>query len=148
MMTHSAPDDSEDGSIRAIGMEDINTRECFELLESAQVGRLGVVVEGKPEIFPVNYVLDVTGAVVLQTAPGMKLAAALNHSVVFEVDDSSTRGTAWSVVVHGVAHHTALRSVKFASGVPESWSHGRTDTLRVHPTSVTGRRFVGTKHPS
>ena len=36
------------------GITEIAYRECVELLRSQGVGRLGVVVRGRPEIFPVN----------------------------------------------------------------------------------------------
>src|SRR4051794_39359108 len=48
---------------------------CWALLRAADIGRLAVVVGDRPEIFPVNFVVD-HGTVVIRTAPGTKLAAA------------------------------------------------------------------------
>jgi uncharacterized protein len=138
------PDDGGRSAIRARGMEEVSTRECLELLAGARVGRIGVIVAGRPEIFPVNYVLDLTGAIVFQTAPGMKLAAAVNHHVVFEVDDATTKSAGWSVVVHGVAHQTTLRSLRFAGRLPAPWARETSNTMRIQATSITGRRFAGT----
>ena len=118
---------------------------AWRLLAGARVGRIGVVAAGRPEIFPVNYVLDLTGAIVFQTAPGMKLAAAVNHHVVFEVDDATTRTAGWSVVVHGVAHHTTLRSLRFPGRVPAPWARGTSHAMRIQATSITGRRFARTE---
>jgi nitroimidazol reductase NimA-like FMN-containing flavoprotein (pyridoxamine 5'-phosphate oxidase superfamily) len=36
------------------GLEEIESGECFEFLAAERVGRLGVVLAGRPEIFPVN----------------------------------------------------------------------------------------------
>lgn len=59
---------------------------CWELLRQAVVGRLAVVVDGGPEIFPVNYLVD-HGSIIFRTAEGTKLANAIDGPVAFEVDD-------------------------------------------------------------
>ena len=47
---------------------DIARTECEDLLAAATLGRLGVVVDGRPEIFPVNHVYDrESGCVVFPT---------------------------------------------------------------------------------
>ena len=33
-------------------------KECEDLLAASSVGRLGVIVDGRPEIFPINHVYD------------------------------------------------------------------------------------------
>ena len=85
------------------GLVIIERAECFDLLAREEVGRLAVVVGGRPEIFPVNYVVEGDG-VVFRTDPGTKLAGAIRGPVAFEVDhlDRATR-TAWSVILHGHA---------------------------------------------
>ena len=40
------------------GVEVLDEHDCLELLRESDVGRLAVVVEGGPEIFPVNFVVD------------------------------------------------------------------------------------------
>jgi hypothetical protein len=122
--------------------EILNKRQCLELLGSEHVGRLGVTVAARPEIFPVNYVLDATGAIIFQTAPGTKLEAALNHHVVFEVDHAPDRASGWSVIVHGVAHHTSANSLRFAGSPPSPWVAGASNTMRINPSSISGRRFT------
>src|SRR6187551_1413023 len=85
-------------------VEHLGTTACTELLTGTSVGRLAVDIAGRPEIFPINYVMA-DGAIVFRTAAGTKLAgAALMHHVAFEIDgfEPSTR-TAWSVVVKGWA---------------------------------------------
>lgn len=129
--------ESTDGSAN---LEEISTTECIELLRTERVGRIGVVVRGHPEMFPVNYALDASDTVVLRTADGRKLAAAVNHHVVFEVDrfDTSMR-EGWSVIVHGVAHQTG--SVAEGERLLMSWRHDASHLVRIVQTSVTGRRI-------
>ena len=79
---------------------------CADVLASATLGRLGVIVDGRPEIFPVNHVYDrQTGCVAFPTNVGTKLRAALDWPwVAFEVDGVEHDGGAgWSVLVVGRA---------------------------------------------
>jgi nitroimidazol reductase NimA-like FMN-containing flavoprotein (pyridoxamine 5'-phosphate oxidase superfamily) len=123
-----------------IHLEEISAPECLELLRTEEVGRLGVVVRGRPEIFPVNYALDQSGSVILRTAVGTKLSAAVNHHVALEVDrfDSDMR-IGWSVVVHGVAHHTGR--VVEGDHALTPWRSDAPYLVRISHLSVTGRRI-------
>ena len=69
-------------------LQALTTQECYLLLATQQVGRLGVNAEHYPLIFPVNYGLD-RGIIVIRTNPGTKLAAATHANVTFEVDHRS-----------------------------------------------------------
>jgi nitroimidazol reductase NimA-like FMN-containing flavoprotein (pyridoxamine 5'-phosphate oxidase superfamily) len=72
-------------------IEELGSAECWELLASQQVGRIGFVAEAQPVILPVNYAVDGT-TVVFRTAPGGKLNAAIQgQRVAFQVDELSTR---------------------------------------------------------
>jgi nitroimidazol reductase NimA-like FMN-containing flavoprotein (pyridoxamine 5'-phosphate oxidase superfamily) len=119
---------------------EISTRECLALLRTEQVGRLAVVVCGRPEIFPVNYALDASDSVILRTAAGTKLTAALNNPVAFEVDriEADTHG-GWSVVVHAVAHQT--QRVAPGDRPLRSWRQGASQLVRLAHTSISGRRI-------
>jgi uncharacterized protein len=50
---------------------------CWALLRSQEAGRLAVLIADRPEIFPINYVVD-HGTVVFRTAEGTKLAGAVD----------------------------------------------------------------------
>jgi nitroimidazol reductase NimA-like FMN-containing flavoprotein (pyridoxamine 5'-phosphate oxidase superfamily) len=125
--------------------EILSTNECWVLLRGSVVGRLAVIVDGDPDIFPVNPVVD-HGTIVFRTAAGAKLAATKGRNVAFEVDGYDV-GTAraWSVVVKGKAQEIweteeTLRALRLPL---YPWQPGRKPRfLRVEPTSVTGRRFV------
>lgn len=129
-------------------LQEIGSDECYRLLATQQIGRLGVNAEHYPLIFPVNYALD-RGVIVVRTHPGTKLAAADHANVTFEVDeiDHRTR-SGWSVLVRGLAeevtsaHRAELIERTRDSGV-EPWApgeHGR--WLRIIPQGISGRRIV------
>ena len=87
-----------------LGITILETNTCWDLLRSADVGRLAVAISNHPDIFPINYVVD-HGTIVFRTAEGTKLAAAvLGRAVAFEIDGyDAEAGDAWSVVVKGQA---------------------------------------------
>ena len=136
------------GQEREATMQVIPADECYRLLATQQIGRLGVNAEHYPLIFPVNYGLD-GDVIVLRVGAGTKLAAADHANVTFEVDEIDRRTrSGWSVLVRAVAeevgpgHRADLVARTEATGVTP-WApgeHGR--WLRLIPTSVTGRRIV------
>jgi hypothetical protein len=122
--------------------EVIGAGECRRLLATEQVGRLGVVLDGRPEIFPVNYTLDGDG-ILFRTADGSKLEGALHGPVVFEADHLQPESrSGWSVVVHGRAERytrfdTPARRQEDPSWLPTDKPH----LVRLTPTTITGRRL-------
>lgn len=129
---------------------DISPEQCAELLASSTLGRLGVVVDGRPEIFPVNHVYDrERGCVAFPTNTRTKLHGALDWPfVAYEIDGVEPEGEgAWSVLVVGraeeitnldeIARLAAQRHVMWRSGGQALW-------LRVVPDQVTGRRISAT----
>jgi nitroimidazol reductase NimA-like FMN-containing flavoprotein (pyridoxamine 5'-phosphate oxidase superfamily) len=83
----------------------ISDDECRDLLATAEVGRVIVSIDALPAALPVNHWL-IDDTIVFRTAPGTKLTAALNHTIVgFEVDeiDPATR-SGWSVLVIGTSN--------------------------------------------
>ncbi|MFI7482514.1 pyridoxamine 5'-phosphate oxidase family protein [Kocuria sp. M1R5S2] len=126
-------------------VEELTAEDCWDLLGPAGTGRLAVVVDGEPEIFPVNYAVD-EGTVVLRSGKGTKTAGALSGaSVAFEVDGrDASAGRAWSVVLKGHAQdvppgHELMNALELPLF---PWQAGRKDTfLRILPAAVTGRRF-------
>jgi hypothetical protein len=131
------------------GTEVLDEAECLRLIRTETVGRLGVIVDGRPEVYPVNFVLS-GGDVMILTDEGAKLAAAVVAPVVFEVDHlDSDAHTGWSVMVHGSAHLTAAREGRpgAQSGPLRSWrSAVLPHILRIVPEAVTGRRIVALPH--
>ena len=62
------------------GLEVLDWDECLALLGRSSLGRIAVVMNGRPLIFPVNFALD-GDAIVLRTDPGTKLYGARNGPV-------------------------------------------------------------------
>jgi len=130
------------------GLEWVEERDCLRLLATKDVGRLGFVRGGSPEIVPVNYVLD-GDAVVFATGPGSKLAgAATGASVVFEIDDiDPTTRSGWSVIIHGMAYEVTdfdrPALVERVRSLPlNPWADGnRPHLIRISPRFITGRRI-------
>jgi len=121
----------------------LSASECWNLLASAALGRLVTSVDGQAEIFPVNFVVQ-RQTLLFRTAEGTKLVTtAINNSVLFEVDDHDT-AEGWSVIVKGTAR--ILRSGEELDEAERAELLPRTATLkqryvRIHPVSITGRRF-------
>jgi len=129
---------------RRTGLEELDREECLRLLREAAIGRLAVVVDGQPLIFPVNFALD-DDSVVLRTDEGTKLHAARNGPVAFECDHvDRTYHTGWSVLLTGravevrepseLARLGALPLGPWLPGPKPVW-------LRIRPRSTTGRRI-------
>jgi nitroimidazol reductase NimA-like FMN-containing flavoprotein (pyridoxamine 5'-phosphate oxidase superfamily) len=129
------------------GIEPLDQQTCLRLLASKEVGRLAFLSAGRPQILPVNYVLD-GDAVVFASGSGAKLWGATRSEVAFEVDDTEplTR-SGWSVIVHGLPqevtdldHAGLLERVRALPLRP--WPAGyRPNLVRIAPWVVTGRRI-------
>ena len=121
----------------------LSASESWNLLASVALGRLVTVVDGQPEIFPVNFVVQ-RKTVLFRTAEGTKLvSAAINNRVVFEADQHDV-AEGWSVIVKGVARmlHTDEEIEEAERAQLLSWTATRKlHYVRVLPTAITGRRF-------
>jgi len=134
------------GAQRDQGLEVLSDEECKRLLQSQNLGRLAIVVDGKPEIFPVNYAFD-DGVVVFRTSSGLKLDRGPYRYAAFEVDQvDPKKGEAWSVVVQGTAQDITetidprserLRRLMVKPAAPGD----RSDWMGVYADRITGRRF-------
>jgi uncharacterized protein len=117
---------------------------CWALLRTAAVGRLAIVVNHRPEIFPINFVVD-HATVVFRTAEGTKLDWSAGRDVAFEVDGHEPEsGEAWSVVVKGLARE--IKQMYEALDALElplfPWhASSKPHIVRIEPEDVTGRRF-------
>jgi nitroimidazol reductase NimA-like FMN-containing flavoprotein (pyridoxamine 5'-phosphate oxidase superfamily) len=132
--------------------EELPVSECLDLLRSHHLGRIAVIVDGHPIIFPVNYAID-GETVVFKTGSGTKLNGAAMGRVAFEIDSSDEpTQTGWSVIVQGVGSEitTALdhRSEQLRRLEVEPWVSGdRGRWVEILPQQITGRR-LRTRSPS
>lgn len=126
-------------------IEKLSFDDCWELLDTDTVGRLAIVVDGHPEIFPVNYVVHLR-SIVFRTDPGSKLwGAKMERPAALEIDgyDSATE-LAWSVVVRGdteIVEDQAVKDAVDSLGL-EPWQPGeKAHYVRLNAKALTGRRF-------
>jgi uncharacterized protein len=126
------------------GVAALSDDECWTLLARMTLGRLVTCVNGRPEIFPVNYVVQ-RRTILFRTAEGTKLAStAVNNQIVFEADDHNV-AEGWSIIVKGTAR--LLRTGKDIDEAERaqvlSWTapEKKTHYVRVAAETITGRRF-------
>ena len=121
----------------------LSESECWDLVSSRALGRLVTSVDGQPEIFPVNFVVQ-HRTVLFRTAEGTKLVStAINNSVLFEVDDHNVV-EGWSVIIKGMARtlRTDEEIEEAEQGQLLPWTATvKQHFVRIRPVSVTGRRF-------
>jgi nitroimidazol reductase NimA-like FMN-containing flavoprotein (pyridoxamine 5'-phosphate oxidase superfamily) len=126
--------------------QELSSAECFGLLAAHHLGRVVLVDDRGPAVFPVNFVLD-GHTVLFRTDAGTKLDAAVRGAyVAFEIDgaDEATR-TGWSVLVRGEAIEVTdlddlarVRQMPLYPWVPGAKSH----YVRILPASLSGRRIA------
>jgi uncharacterized protein len=140
---HSGCVPNSDTTLRVLDAD-----ECYALLKTHQIGRLGVNAEHYPLIFPVNYAVD-RGVIVIRTDADTKLTAADHANVTFEVDEIDIRTrSGWSVLVRGLAEEVTaafgaelIERTRAAGAQP--WAPGeRGRWLRLIPHAISGRRLV------
>ena len=125
-------------------LKTIERDECLRLLGTKRVGRLAVVVDGQPAVFPVNYAID-DSTIVFRTGVGTKLDAAELGLVAFEVDEiDEETASGWDVLVQGRADDitTAVdhRSEALRRLPVRPWAPDLKDRwVRILPTSLSGR---------
>jgi nitroimidazol reductase NimA-like FMN-containing flavoprotein (pyridoxamine 5'-phosphate oxidase superfamily) len=121
----------------------LSASESWDLLSSVSLGRLVTSVDGRPEIFPVNFAVQ-NRTVLFRTAEGTKLVStAINHEVLFEAD-AFDAAEGWSVIVKGTTRtlrsDDEIEEAERAGLVP--WiATPKVHYVRIRPLSITGRRF-------
>ena len=117
--------------------------ESWSLLSSVSLGRFVTILDGQPEIFPVNFVTQ-RRTVLFRTAEGTKLYSALmSDRVAFEADDH-TVAEGWSVIVKGrpqvLSANADILDAEEAPLLP--WTATlKLRYVRVIAMEITGRRF-------
>lgn len=134
------------------GWRELSKSECFGLLARERFGRVAVVDDSGPIIFPVNYAFD-GHIVVFRTDEGSKLDAACRLArVAFEIDgiDACAR-TGWSVLVRGetaeVTDPGELRRLSRLPLVPMA-PGAKSRYVRVLPAVVSGRQILAPGQPA
>jgi nitroimidazol reductase NimA-like FMN-containing flavoprotein (pyridoxamine 5'-phosphate oxidase superfamily) len=128
------------------GLELLTENECLLLLGRSAVGRLAVVRDGRPDVFPVNFRRD-GRTILFRTDAGTKLDQIGDGApAAFEVDEHDAQShTGWSVVVTGIARDVTdaedpedLRRLRL-----DPWPPGpKARYVRLDPERIEGRRIV------
>jgi uncharacterized protein len=128
------------------GLEVLHLGDCFLLVKSVPVGRIGFVAGGEVVILPVNFAVDGQD-IVFRAAAGSKLSAVeVGQYVWFETDsyDAATQ-TGWSVVVKGLAEivDSDEEAARLDTLGLSSWGEGGAPVwVRIRPASISGRRIA------
>ncbi len=129
---------------------DLDVPECWGRLDEGRTGRVGWSSGGAPQLFPVSYALY-DGDLVFRTSPYGRLAELVRPTAVaFEVDEvDEDAGSAWSVVVHGLARAVLLPlhlTTLWARPDIQPWAPGTWNVfIAITPHEVTGRTVVSTR---
>jgi len=125
----------------------LSPERCWDAAATTAVGRLAVIIDGAPDIYPINYAVD-DRTIVFRTGPGSKLRAVTQSQVVaFEVDAvDEPRRAGWSVVMQGRAQEITDPAELRAAGhrALDVWIPAeRPVWIRITPTRVSGRSIRG-----
>jgi nitroimidazol reductase NimA-like FMN-containing flavoprotein (pyridoxamine 5'-phosphate oxidase superfamily) len=126
-------------------LEMIQPPECWELVRREPIGRVSILVDGLPEIYPVNHLVDRL-TIVFRTDPGSKLRGLVHSPMIcFEVDGTDAEHhLGWSVLVKGraVPMDTPSAMARVADLPLSPWAQGvKSHWIRIEPAEVTGRRI-------
>jgi nitroimidazol reductase NimA-like FMN-containing flavoprotein (pyridoxamine 5'-phosphate oxidase superfamily) len=120
----------------------IGRTECWDLLRSTSVGRIGYRLRSRTRIVPVNYVVDGT-RIVFRTAEGSKFFALKVEDEVALQTDRYDEDNAWSVLANGTAREitdepgVADIVAGLSPWVPTTKEH----VFAIEVDKVRGRRF-------
>ncbi|MDI1288516.1 MAG: pyridoxamine 5'-phosphate oxidase family protein [bacterium] len=118
--------------------------DCWALMSTVHVGRLGFSTNDEQEIFPLNFIAD-HGSIVFRTSNSTRIMQCLDgRAVAFEADHVGA-DEAWSVVAKGTA--AAVTGLYENLDVAELPVHplqsgSKPIFVRILVDTISGRRFV------
>lgn len=125
----------------------LSEEQCWTYLRGQRLGRLAIVVDGRPQVFPVNYAVG-ERSIVFRTAPGAKLIYGPGAVACFEIDgyDQHAR-EGWSVVAAGhleeiTAAEDARSQALLRLHVDPAAPGARLHWIALNAEQVTGRHFA------
>ena len=129
-------------------VEELSLKECWELLELEEFGRLAYRLVDQVHLVPVTMPLTRVRSFFGRRPATSSSAAALHSDVAFEIDWHD-EPTAWSVVVRGGLGDGWRRTGAPGRVLPErTWVPTlRGDVVELLPTFVTRRRFSEANRP-
>jgi nitroimidazol reductase NimA-like FMN-containing flavoprotein (pyridoxamine 5'-phosphate oxidase superfamily) len=153
-LTSAARDDSkevEPASLSAVSprpenLEELSQDECILRLEANGVGRVAAVLDCRPYICPVNYVVH-EGAIIFRTRHGSRLHKATYDSyAALEIDSTDFMyHEGWTVLVQGCCAHVTdpAEIVALAQVCAAPWAEEAQDAIvRIRMDEVRGESIV------
>jgi uncharacterized protein len=144
-----------------LDIDEMNSKEIYELLHQVGYGHLGCVHEGKPYVLPMHYYLE-DSDIYLFTTEGMKTHDIdANPEICLQVEKLQDPLHWRSVIVNGHADRLteqqdidhAMQFIKecnptLSPAINRTWidSWGRAEVIaiyRIHPSEMTGRTTDG-----
>ncbi len=121
---------------------ELSMSDCEALLASLDVGRIAVIDNGYPLVFPINYRVDTSSGkavIAIRTRPGNVIDRP-GREVCFEIDgvDASSDG-GWSVLVRGVLVESPPDPDRDSHPID---SEDRDAWRSIVPTQISGRRVL------
>jgi nitroimidazol reductase NimA-like FMN-containing flavoprotein (pyridoxamine 5'-phosphate oxidase superfamily) len=131
---------------RPHALRTLSPAECFDLLESGGIGRVGFSSADGIMMLPVTFAVTAK-AIIFRTAPDTLLALYADAQVSFEADRfEEALHEGWSVLVQGrahmVTHEREVRRLQDRTRL-QPWAPGARDVyVRITPTQISGRRIL------
>ncbi|MEV7595894.1 pyridoxamine 5'-phosphate oxidase family protein [Kitasatospora sp. NPDC089797] len=125
---------------------DLTDAECWELVGTHGIGRIGLPVRPGPAVYPVNYVVD-HASFAYRTGDRTSTAPEPGVEVSFQVDHiDEYLGRGWSVLALGTAQYVDDPEERSRlDGLPGAapWAGGdRPRWVRIRCAEISGRRLV------
>jgi uncharacterized protein len=130
---------------RSAQLEELSQGECLLRLEANGVGRVAGVLDSRPYICPVNYVVH-EGAIIFRTRIGSHLhKATLDSYAAFEIDSADFMyHEGWTVLVQGRSSHVVDPAdvITLARVCAAPWVDDARDSfVRIRLDQVRGERI-------
>lgn len=130
-------------------IQNLNEQDCYDMLSTTTVGRIGFVVDGRVQIFPVNYRASGQELLLRTSADGsLRRLADDEAPAAFEIDfHDDSAGTGWSVLMHGHLRRVTGDESPAAPARITPWAGDDRETpLRFIIESIAGRRVRRERH--
>jgi hypothetical protein len=123
----------------------LSREQCLRLMATAPVGRIIYTRQAMPAVELVNFTID-GGDIVIRTASGGKLAAAIRGAIVaFEADQyDAVTHEGWSVTVIGQAREVTgtVRAGRLLAAGPHPWVPGDQPCLVAITSGIVSGRCL------
>ena len=128
---------------------ELSVEQTLEFLTDKRFGRLAITLDGKPDIFPLNFAVHANGeddvVAYIRTSPGNKLLATAAGSYLALETDEVQDNSATSAVLYGkgrrVEHRDELRLVDSLD--LEAWvAVEKPVVIAIDIEHISGRQFV------